>query len=295
MTTNKRNLLLSSAFLALTATTPLLIKNLNVAASQSREIIAQSSQSVLPKQLPVGGWLAFATRPNKNGRYTFPWSPVNSKAQVAIFSDDANNWTRVKPGTSFLAITPALKQEVKFRRLGEEPYGCDDNPTKMPTFTASRPFPEGPVWLLPPGSNATATALRLEPINLAKIPTNILPANRRKPSDARAWKAGSSTILLQKQSNLKVKLTVLANSQTVFTTNLEKYFFEGADKTPVNLSKDGEPGISQPVGAFQLNANQPPVIVLWKPGYEGHSFSILASDKGKIQQTELASVYYCAF
>jgi hypothetical protein len=300
MKNQKQKLWLSTALTALIATTTVLIQDVTknqmlVTASQSGEMIAQGSQSILPKQLPVGGWLAVATRPNKQGRFKYPWSPVNAKAQVAIFTDENNNWKQVKPGTSLLGITPGLSQEIKFKRSDKEPYGCDDIPTQMATFTAARPFPEGPIWLLPPGSNPTATALRLEQLKLDKIPTNILPANRRKASDARAWKAGSSTILLQKQSSLKVKLTVLVNSQVVFTANEEKYFFTGAAKTPVNLSTDGEPGISQPVGAFQLSANQPPVIVLWEPGYEGHGFSILASVKGKMQRINQGSVYFCAF
>lgn len=292
--TNK-NLLLLTALLPLIASTPVFSKNLTLTPAQPKSAIAQSSQTTLPKQLPVGGWLAFGTRANKNGRFKFGFSPVNSKAQLAIFADESSDWTRVKPGTSLVAIASGLKQTVKFRRLGNEPYGCDDIPTKMGTFTASKPFSEGPIWLLPPG-NTTATALRLEAVNLTTIPTNILPANRRKPSEARAWKAGSSTIIMQKQSQFKVKLTVLANSKVIFTEEQEQYFMEGAEKTPVNLSEDVfAPGIAQPIGAFQLNANQPPVIVFWHPAYEGHGFHILASNKGRVQRIDTGSVYYCAF
>ncbi|HLO84079.1 MAG TPA: hypothetical protein VK203_03560, partial [Nostocaceae cyanobacterium] len=241
-----------------------------------------------------GGWLAVATKPNKNN-FKYPWSPVNSKAQIAILSEPSDEWGKVKPGTKFLALAPGLKQEVKFRKLGAEPYGCDNNATKMPTFTAAKSFPEGAVWILPSGTQSNVTALNLQPVNLATIPTNILPANRRKSSDARAWKAGQTTIIQQKTSNLKVKLTVLVNTQVIFTDNQEKYFFEGAEKTPVNLTEAQEPGISYPIGVFQLNANQPPVIAFWEPGYEGNGFTVLASVKGKIQKIEAGSAYFCAF
>jgi hypothetical protein len=86
--------------------------------------------------------------------------PVNSQAQVAIFSED---WIKVKPGTPLVALAPGIKLEVKFRRSAEEAYGCDNGRVKMVTFTAPKAFPADPVWLLPPGSANSATALRLEP------------------------------------------------------------------------------------------------------------------------------------
>jgi hypothetical protein len=280
MLSRRYNLLLVSALLTLTSSTPPITK-----AS------AQNSAVVLPPQLPVTGWLAFATKSKNNSR-DFSWLPVNSQAQVAIFSQD---WIKVKSGTPLVALAPGIKQQIKFRRFAEEAYGCDNGRIKMGTFTAPKAFPGGPVWLLPPGSANNATALRLEPLKLNQLPTNILPANRRKPSDARAWKVGATTIVMQKQSNLGVKLTFLMNSKVFSTIQAEKYFFEGAEKKPVNLSEESEPGIPIPVGAFQLKPNQPPVIVLWKPGYEGNNFEVLAQINGQVQRLEVASVYSCAF
>jgi hypothetical protein len=294
MSNPKQQILFTTSLIALIVATPFTINKFSIPATASNVKIAQTSSTTLPTQLPVGGWLAFATKPNNNN-FKYPWSPVNTKAQIAIFSDSSDDWGKVKPGTKFLALAPGLKEEVKFRKLGEEPYGCDNNATKMPTFTASKYLPEGAIWILPPGTKSNATALNLQKVNLANIPTNILPANRRKPSDARAWKAGQTTIIQQKTNNLKVKLTVLVNSQILYTETQEKYFFEGAEKSPVNLSEAQEPGISYPIGIFQLNANQPPVIAFWQPGYEGNGFTVLASVKGKIQKIEAGSAYFCAF
>ncbi|NER32537.1 MAG: hypothetical protein F6J93_00390 [Oscillatoria sp. SIO1A7] len=111
----------------------------------------------LPSQsLPVPGWLGFGTIAEKDSPRKFPWSPINSLGQVAIPHQD---WSEVEEGTPLVAIGPGFKQEVRFLRWTEEPYGCNETPTPMATFTSSTPVPEGPIWLLPPaGTIATANA-----------------------------------------------------------------------------------------------------------------------------------------
>lgn len=263
----------------------------NIRYSESKPAI---SASALPaQQLPVPGWLGFATKPTKNGRFQFPWSPTNASAQIAIFSRD---WGKVNPGTPLTAVAIGGKQAVKFQGAGKQPYGCDNTPTDMATFTAPKPFSEGAVWLLPPERANAATAVPLEPLPLNQVPVNLLPASKRQASLARAWKAGASTIVLQKQSTYKAKLTLAVNSKEVFSTEAEKYFFSGEkNKKPLDLSQPQEPGIPLPVGVFQFSGLTTPITVLWVPGYEGHSFQAIAPNQGKVQRIDVASVYYCAY
>lgn len=254
---------------------------------------ATTPSTNLPAQkLPIPGWLGFATVPAKSN-HQFPWSPSHRNAQLVIFSED---WAKAKPGTRLVALAPGFKQEVTFLRSSEEPYGCDGNPTTMASFSAIKPLPEGPVWILPPAAATDATAIPVSEQSLNQVPTTLLPTSQRRPSSAKAWKAGPATILLQKQSNYKVKLTLAMNNRVVFTQQAEKYAFgDEAKPIPVNLSGRVEPGIPKPVGAFQLKAGQPPVIVLWQPGYEGNSFNLLVPDGNAVKPFDAGNIYFCAY
>ncbi|HEY9302283.1 MAG TPA: hypothetical protein VIQ31_39155, partial [Phormidium sp.] len=157
--------------------------------------------------------------------------------------------------------------------------------------------PEGPVWLLPERDAQTVTAIPVQKLPLAQVPANLLPRPLPKNSEVRAWKAGSIIILQRKQSAHKVKMTVAKNSQIIFNQIQEKYFFNnGEPRPPLNLATaKGEPGISEPVGVFQLKPGVTPTIVFWVPGYEGNGFTILASDGKKMKEHEGANLYFCAY
>ncbi|MDZ8140404.1 MAG: hypothetical protein RM049_34795 [Nostoc sp. DedQUE04] len=94
---------------------------LQASANQPQTLIAQAN-STTPPQSAMTGWLGFATTANKNGVF-LPLLPVNADAQVALFSDA---WDQVKPGTSLVGIAEGIKQQVKFHRSQEEPFGCEN-------------------------------------------------------------------------------------------------------------------------------------------------------------------------
>lgn len=257
----------------------------------------QTVTANLPAQkLPVPGWLGFATVP-ANGIHRYPWSPSHRDGQVVIFSED---WTNVKPGKRLVAISPgikssAIKQDVTFLRSSKELYGCDGVPTTMASFSSQNSLPEGAVWVLPPAAAANATAVPVLEQSLDQVPTNLLPPSQRQRGSARAWKVGSGTILLQKQGKYKVKLTLAMNNRVVYTQQAEKYAFgDQGNLKPVNVSQP-EPGIPQALGAFQLQAGQPPVIVLWVPGYEGNSFDILVPEGNSVKRFQTEGIYFCAY
>jgi hypothetical protein len=253
--------------------------------------LAQAAANLPAQPFPVPGWLGFATVPPK-GKHRFVWSPSHRDGQLVIFSED---WAKVKPGTRLVALAPRVKQEVTFVRSSKEPYGCDGIPTAMASFSAKVQPPEGVVWVLPPTAASNVTAISVLEQSLDKVPTTLLPANQRQRSRARAWRAGPATILLQKQGKSKVKLTLAMSDRAIFTQQEEKYSFGEAGKEPIDLSKDFEPGIPQPIGAFQFKANGTPVIVLWVPGYEGNSFELLVPQGNTVKRFEGGSMYFCGY
>ncbi|WP_100900199.1 hypothetical protein [Nostoc flagelliforme] len=264
---------------------------LQASANQPQTSVAQAN-STTPPQSAMTGWLGFATTTNKNGTF-LRLLPVNADAQVALFSDA---WDQVKPGTSLVGLAGGIKQQVKFRRSQEEPFGCKNNKTKMATFTAAKRFAEGPVWLLPTNLAKEAKSFTLQALNLSEVPTNVLPVNKRKPSVARAWKAGGATVVMQKQSKDQVRLSILINSRIAYNSVEKKLDFQDDNPEPVKFPKiDGTPGIPFPIGAFQANAKSAPMIVFWQPGYEGQAYSVLASVKGKMQEVDGNTIYFCAF
>lgn len=247
----------------------------------------------LPNQpLPVPGWLGFGTIPAKDMPRNFPWSPINSEGQVATFYQD---WSEVEEGTPLLAIGPGFQQEVRFLRWAEQPYGCEEIPTPMATFTSSTSVPEGPIWLLPPGAANTATGIPLEELSLDAVPESLLPEKKRQPTKALAWKAGETIILLEKKNEDKARLTVAVSEEPVFSAEAEHSILEGVYHEPVDFSIPFQPGIPKPVGVFKFGADSMPSIVLWRPSFEGNRFELLAQTPEGMQSVELDSIYFCAF
>lgn len=299
MTEQKHWLLLT--FLTAAFVFPLLSSEVAQHQPNASLVVAQTPPRVtvnLPPQpfSPAPGWLGFATVVVPQGQIpTFPWSPSHPNGQVVIFAADP--WSQVKAGTPLVALAPGFKERVTFLGFSEEPYGCDGNPTEMAAFSAPRRPPEGPVWLLSERDAGTATAVPLQDLPLAQVPAALLPRPLPRTGNARAWKAGSTIVLQQKQSAYKVKLTVANNSQVVFSKVEEKYFFPSEqDRPPVNLaSPNAEPGISRPVGAYQVKAGAAPVIVFWGPGYEGNSFDVLVTQGRTAKLNEGEGLYFCAY
>jgi len=252
------------------------------------------SASNLPEQpWSVPGWLALGTKPEREGTSDYPFSPINPEAEIAIFSEE---WSAVPSDTALIALTPeGSKQEVQFRRSGEEPYGCDDLPTPMATFTNAQPLPEGGFWLLPASAADNAESVALEELPLDDLPTNLLAPEQRQATEARAWQAGNLIVLLAKQTDKQAQLTIANNSEEIFSTEVEVLEMEDVYEESLDLSGPSQPGIPQPIGVFQFDSGSQVAIALWYPSFEGHTFQVVAPTQGKMELFEAASVYYCGF
>ncbi|MDY6805015.1 MAG: hypothetical protein SXA11_14585 [Cyanobacteriota bacterium] len=247
-----------------------------------------------PEQpFPIPGWFAVGTKPKPEGIAEYPFSPTNPDAEIAIFSDE---WSEVPSGAALIALTAAgQKQEVQFRRSAEEPYGCDDIPTPMATFSASKPMSEGGFWLLPASAANSAKAIPLEDLPLDELPTNLLPPEKRQATEARAWQAGNSIILLAKETEKEAKLSIFNNSEEIFSTGVEVLGIEGSYDEPLDFSLPFQPGIPTPIGVFQFDSASQVAIALWHPSFEGHHFEVVASNQEKMELFNVRYVYYCAF
>lgn len=249
----------------------------------------------LPEQrfLDFPGWLGFGTKVQQDGVTKFPFSPTSGEAQIAMFSEQ---WSLVDPGTPLVAIAPGIREEVTLRRWQNEPYGCNDSPTPMATFNASQTFPEGAVWVLPPSQGDAATALPVETLPLDRIPEGVLRKNPPDPKQILAWEAGETIIVLEQTSDKTAMLTVADNVGTPLYTNpVEVSSIPGSYEEPIDFSRPVQPGISAPIGAFQFQNNAIPLLVFWRPSFEGHSFEALVPRGDRLESIDVGSVYYCAF
>jgi hypothetical protein len=249
----------------------------------------------LPEQrfLEFPGWLGFGTKVQQDGVTKFPFSPTSGEAQIAMFSEQ---WSLVDPGTPLVAIAPGIREEVTLRRWQNEPYGCNDSPTPMATFNASQTFPEGAVWVLPPSQGDTATALSLETLPIDRIPEGVLRRDPPDPMQIRAWEAGETIIVLEQTSENTALLTVADNAGTdLYTNPVEILSMPGAYEEPIDFSRPFQPGIPAPIGAFQFQNNAVPLLVFWRPSFEGHSFEALVPRSDRLESVDVGSVYYCAF
>ena len=275
----------------------LLFPGLNSCTNRENDpvITVPEAERDLPEQrfLDFPGWLGFGTKVQQNGPSEFPFSPTNREAQIAMFSEQ---WSLVDPGTPLVAIAPGIREEVTLRRWQNEPYGCDNSPTPMATFNASQTFPEGAVWVLPPSQGDAATALPLETFPIDRIPEGVLRREPPDPMQIRAWEAGETIIVLEQTSENTAMLTVADNAGTALYTNpVEILSIPGSYEEPIDFSRPVQPGISAPIGAFQFQNNPVPLLVFWRPSFEGHSFEALVPRGDRLESIDVGSVYYCAF
>ncbi|WP_254568075.1 hypothetical protein [Oscillatoria sp. HE19RPO] len=249
----------------------------------------------LPEQrfLEFPGWLGFGTKVQQDGVTKFPFSPTSGEAQIAMFSEQ---WSLVDPGTPLVAIAPGIREEVTLRRWQNEPYGCNDSPTPMATFNASQTFPEGAVWVLPPSQGDTATALSLETLPIDRIPEGVLRRDPPDPKQILAWEAGETIIVLEQTTENTALLTVADNAGTdLYTNPVEILSMPGSYEEPIDFSRSVQPGIPAPIGAFQFQNNPVPLLVFWRPSFEGHSFEAVVPRGEFLESVDVGSVYYCAF
>lgn len=246
------------------------------------------------------GWLALGTKPQQQANY--PFSPTNSEAEIAIFSED---WSEVPTGAVLIALTPSgEKQQIQFKSSANKPYGCDDIPTPMATFTSAQDLPEGGFWVLPANDADRVKGFALKDLPLDEIPTDLISPEKRQPTEAKAWQAENIIILLTKETDKEARLTVFNNSQEIYSSTTQ---VPDTYQKPLNLSLSAQPGITQPLGVFEFEPVGIPIqmfgappspdiaITLWIPSLEGHSFEVLVLGKETTETFDAGSVYYCGF
>jgi len=219
------------------------------------------------------GRLAFGALPPGSAR-SLPWSPSHPEAEVVAFAD---SWPEPE-GTRYLAVAPGWADTVRFEGVTREPYGCDGTPTAMAAFDAARPAPEGPVWLAPLGSEVEAVALD----------------GAGAASGTRAWEAGEAILALTQLGPSGARLTLRVDGTPAWTQTYEAYAM-GEEPPPAIDFASTVPGIPRPIAAFRLAGGGLPVVVLWRPGYEGNAFDLLRADAHPARLVEGEAVYACAY
>jgi hypothetical protein len=278
-----------------------LAENPNISQRGAELMLEMELAKALPEEpWTMPGWLALGTKPQQQANY--PFSPTNSEAEIAIFSDE---WSEVPTGAVLIALTPSgNKQQVQFQSSTNKPYGCDDIPTPMATFTAPQELPEGGFWVLPVEDADRVEGVALKDLSLDDIPADLLSPEKRQPTETKAWQAEDIIILLTKETNKETRLTVFNNSREIYSIS---------DRIPtgyqeaINLSLSSQPGIPQPLGVFKFRPVGMPIqmfgapsspdiaITLWRPSLEGHNFEVLVLGSESTESFDAGSVYYCGF
>jgi hypothetical protein len=208
---------------------------------------------------------------------SLPWSPTHPEAEVVAF---AAEWPEPE-GTRYLAVAPGWADTVRYAGVTNEPYGCDGTPTALAAFDATRPAPEGPVWLAPLESDVEAVALGEARAEGAA-------------SEARAWEAGPATLDLTRLGPSGARLTLTVDGAPAWSQAYEAYAM-GEEAPPAVDFATTVPGIPRPIAAFRRAGEGLPVVVLWRPGYEGNAFDLLRADAHPIRLVEGEAVYACAY
>ena len=239
------------------------------------------------------GWLGLAPAPPSNGAdagLDAPyWAPHGVVSPAVVPGQDPKlaDGTRVTVVPSRgapVALVTGAPTKIQF--------GCDQNelevvPLVTPaTIDQNMPvrFPPGIVWILP-----VDAPKEWHPRALAVTP------GPRRVDEAR-WSIGSLELVATKISRMKVALAVFANGTQLTRTQGEKYVMDGADDSPVDLSADGDPGVSFPIAAYEIVPGGPVLLVLFTPGYEGISIATRLVQASGTRETDASlGLYLCAF
>lgn len=256
---------------------------------------AEADPVELPKPSLAGvpGWLGFATlKPGRDG-IEYDWSPTHPSAQAVIFSE---NWEGVPAGTKVVLLSASGAQPGTYVDTSSQHYGCEENQQTLAGFHAPAALPEGPVWILP--GEKTEGLVSLPVKEVAADSLGLPPTKGKKPQakDMRAFDVGGMGFLLTKTGRMKGLLTVVLQGKRAATLPLEKTLMAGAEREPLLLSED-DVGLALPVGAFQLGASGPTVVVLGMRGYEGRQFyfAVRRGDKVTLDKDRSEYLYLCAF
>ncbi|WNG51650.1 hypothetical protein F0U60_51685 [Archangium minus] len=247
-----------------------------------------------PRWKGLPGWLGFATV-KSGAKHQQYWTPEHPDARAVLFSDF---WKAVPTGTKVTLLSTAGVREGTYLGTSDVHYGCEENTATLAGFGAAEPLPEGPVWILPPGSAEGATSLPVK-----EVPANTLgvalPRGKTAASkDVRAFEAGGLSFLLTKTGKLRGQLTVYLQGRRVAAKALAKGDMAGSEKTPLNLYDDKmEVDVPRPLAAYQLGQTGPVVVVLGFRSYEGHHFmlAVRRGDKAELILEDDEALYFCAF
>lgn len=228
------------------------------------------------------------------------WLPVSAEFQaVAVACAEPcvqPDFSQLDPGTTFTVLAPGVRDTIAFYRYASETYGGDGgHQLPMASFTATSPLPTGAVWLLPPGSDDSAACLKLERIALSGVSRAILPAGRRNHHSAAVWRAGPVTIVMQRISRKKTRLSVVHRGRVVYTQTDGTYSMSDDAVPAVDFSLPPQPGIPVPLAVFSFSGSELPVILLRVPGYEGNCFDLLTPAGSRYATSRVFYLYYMAY
>jgi hypothetical protein len=257
---------------------------------------APAAQLPAPRWETLPGWLGFtALAPDAKPENS--WTPSHPKAQVVLFSEA---WTNVPAGLRVkLVDASGTTQEGTYLGTSTERYGCEENTATFAAFNAPRPFPEGPVWVLPPEAEG-AQAVPVREVPAAELPADVLKragVAKPKAKQVRAYEAGGLTFVLAKKGKLKGLMTVFQDGEPVGKEELGKGDMEGADASPLELFSPHEVGVPRPLAAFRFGADGPLSVVLGSRSYEGHNFWLTTrrGTETKVSREDGEYIYFCAF
>lgn len=259
---------------------------------------APTAQLPAPRWEALPGWLGFTALP-PDAKTENSWTPGHPKAQVVLFSEA---WKDVPAGVRVKLMDAAgTTQEGTYLGTSDERYGCDENTATFAAFSAPKPFPEGPVWVLPPETEG-AQAVPVRELPAAELPADVLKRAgaakaKTKAKEVRAHEAGGLTFVLAKKGKLKGLMTVLQDGQPVGKEEFGKGDMEGSDASPLDLFSPHEVGVPRPVGAFRLGADGPLAVVLGSRSYEGHNFWLVTrrGTETQLNRDDGEYIYFCAF
>jgi hypothetical protein len=248
-----------------------------------------------PRWETLPGWIGFATVKPEAKVERF-WTPNHPRAQVIAFGEA---WKGVPEGARVKLLSSSGTQDGTYLGTSTEPYGCESNTAEMAAFGADKPFPEGPVWVLPPDAQG-AESVPVREVPRAELSADLLKragAAKAKDKEVRAYEAGGLTFVLAKTARLKGKLTLFHEGKAVATEELGKGDMEGTDASPLDVSSPDEVGVPHPLAAFRFGAEGPLAVVLGSRSYEGQNFW-LATRQGnavKMSRDNGEYLYFCAF
>ncbi|MCB9558956.1 MAG: hypothetical protein H6708_00950 [Kofleriaceae bacterium] len=239
------------------------------------------AMAVTPDQ--VVGWLGLATAETRADGLPW-WVPVD--AHPVVIPSGASPTPAPTPGAA-VRVLPARGDAVT-GRVGDATsirYGCDGGfPVDVvPVEGVARVAP-GAAWVvpaeLPAGWQPTALAIADEPGATAA---------------RRAWTIGPLVVEATRADATHATFEIRGGDRRIGSIPGETYEMEGADEAAIDLT-GVDPGVPQPVAAYQVAPDGPIVLIMLTTGYEGWGADAYLVGDGLAPLPSLGvGLYYCAF